>query len=178
MATRVPLTDEVIRQIANCVRLRMKQHQIAAIIGVHPTTLYRWVAKGHAAERKNKFRDLVVAIAEARAELARDLTDIVLDQALNPQVEETVKIRISPDGEETREITKKTVAPDATLAFKILERMHPDIWASVKRSEGHWQEAISQLGLDPKVVESSFLQYMETQSDRLGTIPIEQKKGA
>ena len=172
------LNENIIEQICKYIKLRMKVIEIAKILGIHRTTLLKWIADGEKAKSGIK-RQLVDAIEKAKSELTADLTQIVVNAAFLGSETVTEKAVILPDGTTRREITTKHSPPNAAEARRILALMHPDRWAETKHIKYEWKESLESIGLDPKRIEEGFFRDLENREDTNGNpvvVPLIKKK--
>ena len=172
------LTEGVIEQICQYVKLRMKVKEIAEILGIYPGTLRDWIREGEKAKSGIK-RQLVDAIEKAKSELTADLTQIVVNAAFLGSETVTEKAVILPDGTTRREITTKRAPPNAAEARRILALMHPDRWAETKHIKYEWKESLENIGLDPQRIEEGFFRDLENREDTNGNpvvVPLIKKK--
>ena len=171
------LTEGVIEQICKYVKLRMKIKEIAEILGVHRTTLQKWIADGEKAKSGLK-RQLVDAIANTKAELTADLSQLVFSAAFYGSETVTAREVMAPDGSVVTLKTTKKDPPNAAEARRILALMHPDRWAETQHIKYEWKESIENIGLDPKKVEDGFfkdLQALQESGDEVVIPRIEGK---
>ena len=162
---RTPILDEVlIERICKYVKLRMKIKEIAEILGIHRTTLQKWLAAGKKAKSGIK-RQLVDAIEQAKSEVTAELSQIVFNAAfLGSETVTEEEVRL-PDGTTRTKTTTKRTPPNAAEARRILALEHPDRWAETKHVKYEWKESIENIGLDPKKVEEGFFKDLEARQE-------------
>ena len=169
---KLKLTDELIDQICERVKLRLKWKEIAHAIGVSPRTLQLWRRDGERAKSGIKLK-LVRSIQQAQASLTLDLSNVVIDEVLNGSKTITTKLRKDNAGNIIgTETTIKQTFSDPKLALKVLALMHPDRWAPTKYIKYEWRETIEGIGLDPKKLEDGFFKDLEKKQNNTGEVVI------
>lgn len=110
------ITPQLVKWMA---RSGLTEVEIAAELGVNPSTLTRW---------KQRYPELVEALKESRDFVDSLVEDALLKRALGYEYEE-VKMIASQDGKTRRvEKTKKVVLPDVTAQIFWLKNRQPDRW--------------------------------------------------
>lgn len=120
------LTPETAEKIIRAVRVGNFLETAAAAAGVHPATVYRWLAdadKKGAPAAKREFRD---ALSRARAEAEQRLVGSAVKDAAGGFVTKRVT-RTLRDG--TTETEETYAAPNGRVALEFLSRAFPDRWA-------------------------------------------------
>lgn len=168
---KLKLDHSVIEGVCQGLRFRMKWHQIAAKLSIHPGTLRGWIVDGEKAKSGIK-RELFLAVERTKSELYEDYSEVVRNAILHGHETTTTKIRKDAAGNTyTEEVTKRT-GPNAGLALKVLALMQPEQWASVQRIKIDWREPVKDLGLNPLQIEAAFFKYLDNNQDKIGSIPI------
>jgi len=110
------ITPQLVKWMA---RSGLTEVEIAAELGVNPSTFTRW---------KQRYPELVEALKESRNFVDSLVEDSLLKRALGYEYEE-VKLIASQDGKTRRvEKTKKVVLPDVTAQIFWLKNRQPDRW--------------------------------------------------
>ena len=178
MPTQTKLTQEMINIICQKVKLRMKQKQIALLVGIDPVTLSRWIGNGKKAQSGLQ-KQLVDRMAEAEAELYESLVEVVEDRALHGSTTVTERVICLADGTETTQTTTKIEGADAAYALKLLALMDPSRWQTTQQIKIDWQKPVEELGLNVPQVQQAFFLYLESHQEKIGTgaIPIPDVSG-
>lgn len=163
---KLKLDKSMIEVICQCLKLRMKWKQIAAHIGVDPTTLRKWIVSGEKAKSGIK-RDLVLAIERTKAELYEDYSAVVRNAILFGSETTTRKVRTDAEGKVYREEVTKQTGPNAGLAMKVLALMQPEVWAPVQHIKVDWRESVKDLNVDPHLIEEAFFRLLEMNKDAI-----------
>lgn len=110
------ITPQLVKWMA---RGGLTEVEIAAELGINPSTLTRW---------KQRHPELVEALKESRDFVDSLVEDALLKRALGYEYEE-VKMIVTQDGKTRRiEKTKKVVLPDVTAQIFWLKNRQPEKW--------------------------------------------------
>ena len=171
MASEIKLTQKIIKQIKEKVKLHETWGQIALAIGVTDRTIRNWRNTGSANReaytkgQRTLPHQLVDVIDAAKTELYEAYAEVVRNDALNERVTTSQIVKREADGSETVVTTKKTEPPNSALALKVLERMHPANWAEVKRIEVDWRDQVSKQGGNPDEIKARVCALIDGASD-------------
>lgn len=125
---------EVTGKIIKAVRRGAHLEAAAYAAGVHPSTVYRWLADGQqddttpagpADDTKRAFREFSEALTRARAKAELDMVAAVVEDAKGGAVVKKLT-RTWRNGTVEEEVTY--APPNGRVALAYLERVHPARW--------------------------------------------------
>ena len=152
------LNREVIKRIAERIKLRMTWVHIAVAIGVTRDALQKWRNRGESEREAYKtgqrtlYHQLVDAIDAARTELFEEHAEVVRNDALDVKTTTTQVVKQEADGSTTITNTKKIEPPNAAMALKYLALELPGHWSEVQRVEVDWRERVAKQGGNPDAI--------------------------
>ena len=158
------LTQNMIPQIVEMVKLRMRWTLIASALGVSDRTLQRWRNQGIADRENGKStncRKLVDALETARTEMIKGYSQNVRNAALHKSETVTTEVVEHKDGSIYEKTTTKIEPPNATLALKILGMELPEVWGEQHNVNVNWQETLESQGKDPEKVKAIIKEFIE-----------------
>lgn len=168
---KTKLTDEVIEKICEYIKLRMKIKDIGKILDIHPDSIQRWVREGEHA-KSGKKRELVDAIAKAKAELQADLSEQLIRTAFEGSTKIVTKDTLMPDGSIVPLKTITEIPPSAKVVMDLLALIAPAEWQKSQHIRIDHRKPLEDLGFDAEKVESAFLAYLEAHQSEIGTAQI------
>lgn len=127
-------TPQITGKIIKAVRRGAHLEAAAYAAGVHPSTVYRWLAEGQQDDTtpadppddsKRVFREFCEALTRARAKAELDMVAAVVEDAKGGAVVKRLT-RTWRNGTVEEEITY--APPNGRVALAYLERVHPDRW--------------------------------------------------
>ena len=177
MARKTKLTEEVINIICQKLKLRVKWKDIAALIGVDPTTIRNWILRGEAIQNGEKrktqknalYLELVERIEQAKAELYERCTEGLFSALFDGTTERTEKVITADDGTVTKTVTEKTIPPSVTDRLKVLALIDPGQWQPQQHIKIDYRQPIEALGLNPIDVQQAFFSFLALNKDKIGT---------
>ncbi len=122
------ITEEGLLKIEGWARDGLIDEQIAANIGIHPSTLYEW---------QKKYPEITKALKKGKEVVDREVENALLKRALGYKYEEiTQELQYDKAKKKhilvvTKVVTKE-VAPDVTAQIFWLKNRKPDIWRDRK----------------------------------------------
>jgi len=122
------ITEEGLLKIEGWARDGLIDEQIAANIGIHPSTLYEW---------QKKYPEITKALKRGKEVVDREVENALLKRALGYKYEEiTQELQYDKAKKKhilvvTKVVTKE-VAPDVTAQIFWLKNRKPDIWRDRK----------------------------------------------
>ena len=164
MSRKKKLTQDMIPQIVEMVKLRMPWVMIASALGFTDKTLQRWRTQGLEDRENGKStncRKLVEALETARKELIKGYSVNVRNEALHGKETVTTEVVEHKDGSIYEKTTTKKEPPNATLALKILGMELPEIWAENHNLNVNWQETLKAQDHDPDKIKEMIKTYLE-----------------
>lgn len=123
-------TPDGLLRIKGMAREGMIDQDIAANMGIHPDTLWKW---------KKKYPDILNAINEGRRPAVEEIVDTLYKAAKGYYAEDVdTRITQTPDGKEKKEVTKhkRWIKPEPSAIYYILNNRRPDAWSSQYNVKG------------------------------------------
>ena len=128
------LTPKVVEQIEKAAGLGLPYDKVARAVGIHPSTLYRWRARGLKAKR-GIFRELCDGIEIAEAERGLKYLEAIDRSIFEERVVTKERVRKLPDGSTIREVTKEYHPPNVKAAQWWIERRIPGFGRKDERDD-------------------------------------------
>ena len=126
------LTPNVVERIEKAVSLGVSYDEAARAAGIHPSTFYRWRARGREAKR-GKFHAFSERVDAAEAKLGIKYLEAIERSVFEERVVTKERVRKLPDGSIIRDITTVRHPPDIRGAMWWLERRSEGFGRKVER---------------------------------------------
>ena len=167
---KTKLTEEIIEQICELVKLRASWNRIGYIVGIDPRTLRNWRERGSQEKPKRGdkiYREFVAGINRAEAESYVDAVQVFRNAMLGGEKVRQTKVVLDNGIPVKTEITEKELAPNWKAALEWLARTEPETWGRYEtlRLETDLRVEVESLGLELEDVLQAAMQLIENLVD-------------
>lgn len=122
------LTDEGLIKLEGWAKDGLTDEQIAANMGISPSTLYEW---------KKKYSEISESLKKGKEIVDRQVENALLKRALGYEYEEVKTFIEETDGKKKKKVEKtiKHIAGDVTAQIFWLKNRKPMVWRDKKETE-------------------------------------------